>query len=188
MNELRLKKRTVDKCVANFVSYSCYLSQVEPSKVEEALQDESQVEAMHDELLQFQRNYVWTLVPRPEGEHIIGTEWIFRNMTDEQGNVIRNKACLVAQEYFQMEGVDYDQTFVPVARMESIRILLALACHFKFKLYQMNVKTTFLNGFLKEDVYMAQPKAFIDPHFPDHVLYLKKALYGLKQEIGRAHV
>ena len=96
MNELRLKKRTVDKCVANFVSYSCYLSQVEPSKVEEALQDESQVEAMHDELLQFQRNYVWTLVPRPEGEHIIGTEWIFRNKTDEEGNVIRNKACLVA--------------------------------------------------------------------------------------------
>ena len=119
MNELRLKKRTVDKCVANFVSYSCYLSQVEPSKVEEALQDESQVEAMHDELLQFQRNYVWTLVPRPEGEHIIGTEWIFRNMTDEQGNVIRNKACLVAQRYSQMEGVDYDETFAPVAHMES---------------------------------------------------------------------
>ena len=111
MNELTLRKRTVDKCVANFVSYSCYLSQVEPTKVEEALQDESWVEAMHDELLQFQRNDVWTLVPRPKGEHIIGTKWIFSNKTDEEGNVIRNKARLVAQGYLQMEGVDYDETF-----------------------------------------------------------------------------
>ena len=80
-----------------------------------------------------------------------------------------------------MKEVDYNETFAPIARMESIRILLALACHLKFKLYQMYVKTVFLNGFLKEDVYVAKPKGFIDPHFPDHVLYLKKALYGLKQ-------
>ena len=85
MNELTLRKRAVDKCVANFVSYSCYLSQVEPKKVKEAFQDESQVEAMHDELLQFQRNDVSTLVPRPEGEHIIDTKWIFYNKTDEDG-------------------------------------------------------------------------------------------------------
>ena len=104
---------------------------------------------MHDELLQFQRNDVWTLVPRPEGEHIIGIKWIFRNKTYEEGNVIRNKAWLVAQEYSQMEGVDYDETFAPVARMESIKILLALACQLKFKLYQIDVKTAFLNGFLK---------------------------------------
>ena len=96
LNELTLRKRTVDKCVANFVSYSCYLSQVKPIKVEEALQDESWVEVMHDELLQFQRNDVWTLVPRPEGEHIIGTKWIFHNKIDKEGNVIRNKARLVA--------------------------------------------------------------------------------------------
>ena len=181
MYELTLRKRTIDKCVANFVSYSCYLSQVKPTKVEEALQDESWVKAMHDELLQFQRNDVWTLVPRPEGEHIIGTKWIFRNKTDEEGNVIHNKARLVTQGYSQMEGVDYDETFAPVARMVSIKILLALACQLKFKLYQIDVKTAFLNGILKEDVYVAQPKGFIDPHFPDHVLYLKKALYGLKQ-------
>ena len=80
-----------------------------------------------------------------------------------------------------MEGVDYEETFASMARMESIKVLLALACHLKFKLYQMDVKTTFLNGFHKEDVYVAQPKGFIDPHFPNHVLYLKKALYGLKQ-------
>ena len=96
MNELTLRKHTVDKCVVNFVSYSCYLSQVEPTEVEEALQDESWVEAMHDELLQFQRNDVWTPVPRPEGEHIIGTKWILRNKTNEKGNVIHNKASLMA--------------------------------------------------------------------------------------------
>ena len=99
LNELTLRKCIVDKCVANFVSYSCYLSQVEPTKVEEVLQDESWVEAMHDELLQFQRNDIWTLVPRPEGEHIIGTKWIFRNKTNEEGNVIHNKARLIAQGY-----------------------------------------------------------------------------------------
>ena len=120
MNELKLRKRIIDKCVANFVSYSCYLSQVEPTKVEEALQDESWVEAMHDELLQFQKKNVWTLVPRLEGEHIISIKWIFRNKTNEKGTVIRNKARLVAQGYSQMEGVDYDETFAPVARMESI--------------------------------------------------------------------
>ena len=135
MNELTLRKRTVNKCVAKFVSYSCYLSQVEPTKVEDALQDESQVKVMHDELLQFQRNDVWTLVPRPEGEHIIGTKWIFRNKTDEEGNVIRNKSRLMAQGYSQVEGVDFDEKFALVTHMESIRIILALACHLKFKLY-----------------------------------------------------
>ena len=181
MNILTLRKRIVDKCVANFVPHSCYLSQVEPTKVEDALQDESWVEAMHDELLQFQRNDVWTLVPRPEREHIIDTKWVFHNKTDKEGNVIRNKARPAAQGYSEVEGVDFDESFTPVAHLESIRVLLALACHLKFKLYQMDVKTTFLNGFLKEDIYVAQTKGFIDPHFLDHVLYLKKALYGLKK-------
>ena len=98
--------------------------------------------------------------------------------------MIRNKARLVAQGYSQMEGVDYDETFAPITRMESIIILLTLAYHLKFKLHQMDVKTAFMNGLLKEDVYVAQPKGFIDPHFLDHVLYLKKALYGLKQAVG----
>ena len=136
---------------------------------------------MHDELLQFQRNDIWTLVPRPEEEHIIGIKWIFCNKIDDEGNVICNKAHLVAQGYSQVKGVDFDETFATIARMGSIRVLLALACHLKFKLYQMDVKIAFLNGFLKEDVYVAQPKGFIDPHFLDHVLYLKKAFYGLKQ-------
>ena len=150
MNELTLRKRIVDKYVANFVYYSCYLSQVEPVKVKDALQDENLVEAMRDELHQFQKNNVWTLIPKPAEVNIIGTKWIFHNKTNEEGNVIRNKAKLVAQGYTQVEGVDFDETFAPVARIESIRVLLALACHLKFKLYQMDVKSAFLNGFLKE--------------------------------------
>ena len=113
--------------------------------------------------------------------NIIGTKWIFCNKTDEEGNVICNKVRLVAQGYTQVEGVEFDETFAPIARIESIRVLLALACHLKFKLYQMNVKSAFLNGFLKEKVYVVYPKGFIDPHFLDHVLYLNESLYGLKQ-------
>jgi len=136
---------------------------------------------MHDELHQFTRNDVWTLVPHPAEHNIIGTKWIFKNKTDKHGTMIRNKARLVAQGYTQIEGVDFDETFSLVARLESIRILLSIACHLGFKLYQMDVKSAFLNGFLQEEVYVEQPKGFQDPHHPHHVYKLKKALYGLKQ-------
>ncbi|CAM8921260.1 unnamed protein product [Rhodiola kirilowii] len=136
---------------------------------------------MQEELSEFQRNDVRDLVPRPEGMNVIGTKWIFKNKTDEQGTITRNKARLVAQGYTQIEGVDFDETFAPVARLEAIRLLLALACHLKFKLFQMDVKSAVLNGLLNEEVYVAQTKGFEDPHHPDHVYRLKKALYGLKQ-------
>jgi len=132
---------------------------------------------MNDELHQFTRNDVWTLVPHPTEQNIIGTKWIFKNKTDEHGTMARNKARLVAQGYTQIEGVNFDETFAPVARLESIRILLSIACHLGFKLYQMDVKSAFLNGVLQEE----QPKGFQDPHHPHHVYKLKKALYGLKQ-------
>ncbi|CAL2260119.1 unnamed protein product [Prunus armeniaca] len=138
-------------------------------------------EISHEELNQFVRNDVWYLVPRPVHTNVIGTKWIFKNKTDEQGNVVRNKARLVAQGYTQMEGIDFDETFALVARLESVRLLLAIACHLKFKLYQMDVKTAFLNGVLNEEVYVEQPKGFEDPHHPNDVFRLKKALYGLKQ-------
>ncbi|GJS81118.1 ribonuclease H-like domain-containing protein [Tanacetum coccineum] len=112
---------------------------------------------------------------------IIGTKWVFRNKLDENGVVSRNKARLVAQGYNQQEGIDYDETYAPVARLESIRILLAYACALDFKLFQMDVKSAFLNGFINEEVYVAQPPGFIDFEKPDHVYKLKKALYGLKQ-------
>jgi hypothetical protein len=98
---------------------------------------------MYEELHQFTRNDVRTLVPRPSDHNNIGTKWIFKNKSDEHGTMIKNKACLVAQDYTQIEGVDFDETFAPIARLESIRILLSIACHFGFKLYQIGVKSTF---------------------------------------------
>ncbi|GJT52051.1 retrovirus-related pol polyprotein from transposon TNT 1-94 [Tanacetum coccineum] len=153
----------------------------EPKNVNEALGDESWIVAMQEELNQFVANDVWELVPQPRNMTIIGTKWVFRNKLDENGIVSRNKARLVAQGYNQQEGIDYDETYAPVARLESIRILLAYACALDFKLFQMDVKSAFLNGFINEEVYVAQPPGFIDFEKPDHVYKLKKALYGLKQ-------
>ena len=100
---------------------------------------------------------------------------------DENGIIIRNKARLVAQGYNQQEGIDYEETFAPVASLEAIRMSLAFACHKNFILYQMDVKSVFLNGFIKEEVYVEQPSGFGSFNFPNHVFKLKKALYGLKQ-------
>ncbi|KAK1677261.1 hypothetical protein QYE76_038109 [Lolium multiflorum] len=136
---------------------------------------------MHEELNNFKRNKVWTLVEKPkECRNVIGTKWIFKNKQDEFGNIVRNKARLVAQGFSQVEGIDFGETYAPVARLESIRILLAYASHHNFKLQQMDVKSAFLNGPLHEEVYVKQPQ-FEDLNFPNHVYKLDKALYGLKQ-------
>ncbi|GJZ14082.1 retrovirus-related pol polyprotein from transposon TNT 1-94 [Tanacetum coccineum] len=153
----------------------------EPKNVNEALTDDSWIVAMQEELYQFIANDVWELVPQPRNMKITGTKWVFRNKLDDNGNVSRNKARLVAQGYNQQEGIDYDETYAPVTRLESIRILLAFACALDFKLFQMDVKSAFLNGFINEEVYVAQPPGFIDFEKPDHVYKLKKALYGLKK-------
>jgi hypothetical protein len=152
----RLRNRVIQPTseIANQVSYSCYLAQTEPKKIDEALQEEGWVSAMHEELHQFTRNDVWTLVPRPAEQNIIGTKWIFKNKTDEHGTVVWNKARLVTQGYTQIEGVDFDETFAPVARLETTRTLLSIACHLGFKLYQIDVKSAFLNGVLQEEVYV----------------------------------
>ncbi|KAJ9547006.1 hypothetical protein OSB04_019549 [Centaurea solstitialis] len=121
------------------------------------------------------------LVPQPEDKSIIDTKWIFKNKKDEDNVVVRNKAWLVAKGYKQQEGIDYNETFAPVARIEAIRMFLAYAAHKDFTVYQMDVKTTFLNGVLKEEVYVSQPEGFVDQDHPDHVYILDKALYGLKQ-------
>nr|GEW58801.1 retrovirus-related Pol polyprotein from transposon TNT 1-94 [Tanacetum cinerariifolium] len=121
------------------------------------------------------------LVPRPKGKTIIKTKWIFKNKKDESSLVIRNKARLVAVRYSQQEGIDYDETFAPVAKIEAIRLFLAYAAHKDFTVFQMDVKTTFLNEILKEKVYVGQTLSFISTQYPNHVYALDKALYGLKQ-------
>ncbi|GJR31766.1 retrovirus-related pol polyprotein from transposon TNT 1-94 [Tanacetum coccineum] len=176
-----LNQRTLRSQAQNQSNFFCFISTIEPKNVNEALTDESWIIAMQEELNQFVANDVWELVPQPKNMTIIGTKWVFRNKLDENGVVSRNKARLVAQGYNQQEGIDYDETYAPVARLESIRILLAYACALDFKLFQMDVKSAFLNGFINEEVYVAQPPGFIDFEKPDHVYKLKKALYGLKQ-------
>ncbi|GJW13594.1 retrovirus-related pol polyprotein from transposon TNT 1-94 [Tanacetum coccineum] len=154
---------------------------LEPKNINESLKDESWVIAMQEELNQFISNDVWKLVSNPKDMTIIGTKWVYKNMLDENGVVSRNKARLVAQGYNQQKGIKYDEIYAPVARLESIRILLAYACALDFKLFQIDVKSAFLNGFIDEGVYVAQPPGFIDFAKPNHVYRLKKALYGLKQ-------
>nr|GFB17287.1 retrovirus-related Pol polyprotein from transposon TNT 1-94 [Tanacetum cinerariifolium] len=167
--------------LANSCLFSCLLSSIEPANMAEALRDTDWVSAMQEELDQFARLKVWRLVPRPEGKTIIKTKWIFKNKKDESSLVIRNKARLVAVGYSQQEGIDYDETFAPVARIEAIRLFLAYAAHKDFTVYQMDVKTAFLNGILKEEVYVGQPPGFVNTQYPDHMYVLDKALYGLKQ-------
>ncbi|GJV24476.1 retrovirus-related pol polyprotein from transposon TNT 1-94 [Tanacetum coccineum] len=154
---------------------------LEPKNVNEALMDDCCIVAMQEELNQFIANDVWELVPQSRNMSIIGTKWVFRNKLDENGIVSQNKVRLVAQGNNQQVGIDYDETYASVARLESIRILLAYACALDFKLFQMDVKSAFLNDFINEEVYVAQPPGFIDFEKPDHVYKLKKALYGLKQ-------
>jgi hypothetical protein len=166
--------------VTHFCEHYSFVSSIEPYRVEDALRDSDWVLAMQEELNNFTRNEVWHLVPRPN-QNVVGTKWVFRNKQDEHGVVTRNKTRLVAKGYSQVEGLDFGETYAPVARLESICILLAYATYHGFKLYQIDVKSAFLNGPIKEEVYVEQPPGFEDNEYPNHVYKLSKALYGLKQ-------
>ncbi|GJZ22200.1 putative ribonuclease H-like domain-containing protein, partial [Tanacetum coccineum] len=161
--------------------FACFLSQEEPKTISQALKDESWVEAMQEELLQFKLQKVWVLVDLPYGKKVIGTKWVFRNKRDERSIVVKNKARLVAQGFRQEEGIDYDEVFAPVARIEAIRLFLAFASYMGFTVYQMDVKSAFLYGTIEEEVYVHQPPGFVDPAHPNKVYKVIKALYGLHQ-------
>ncbi|GJS11079.1 retrovirus-related pol polyprotein from transposon TNT 1-94 [Tanacetum coccineum] len=134
-----------------------------------------------EELNEFERLEVWELVPRPDYVMVITLKWIYKVKLDELGGVLKNKARLVARGYRQEEGIDFEESFAPIARLEAIRIFIAFADHMNMVVYQMDVKTAFLNGILCEVVYVSQPDGFVDPENPNHVYKLKKALYRLKQ-------
>jgi hypothetical protein len=168
---------------ASFIEHHSFVSCVEPTCIDEALQDPDWVNAMHEELNNFTRNQVWTLEKLPQDARIIGTKWVFRNKQDDQGVIVRNKARFVAKGFSQVEGLDFGETFAPVAQLEAICILLAYASCYDIKLYQMDVKSAFLNGFINELVYVEQPPGFEDPRYPNHAYRLSKALYGLKQAL-----
>nr|GEX27327.1 hypothetical protein [Tanacetum cinerariifolium] len=139
--------------------------------------------ALTEELHQFDRLEVWELVDRPLCKNVINMKWLWKNKCDEEHTVIQNKSCLVAKGYVQKEGVNFKESFAPVARLEAVRLFIAYAPHKSFTVYQMDVKTTFLYGPLKEEVYVNQPDGFVDPYHPDKVYRLKKALYGLKEAL-----
>nr|GFC28465.1 Gag-Pol polyprotein [Tanacetum cinerariifolium] len=139
------------------------------------------IELMQEELHQFDRLDVLELVDRPLCINVINLKWLWKNKCDEENTVIRNKSRLVAKGYAQKEGVDFEEPFVPVAQLEAVRLFIAYTAHKSFTIYQMDVKTAFLYGPLKENVYINQPDGFVDPYHPDQVYQLKKALYGLKQ-------
>ncbi|GJW17821.1 retrovirus-related pol polyprotein from transposon TNT 1-94 [Tanacetum coccineum] len=161
--------------------FALTVSIVEPKNIKEAMADSAWIEAMQDELHQFDRLNVWELVDKPFGKMVIKLKWLWKNKKDEDQTVIRNKARLVAKGYAQEEGIDFEESFAPIARLEAVQIFVAHAAHKSFLIYQMDVKTVFLNGPLKEEVYVAQPEGFIDPDHPEKVYLLRKALYGLKQ-------
>ncbi|GJT90477.1 putative ribonuclease H-like domain-containing protein [Tanacetum coccineum] len=158
-----------------------FLTHVEPKNFKQALEHSCWIEAMQEEIHEFERLDVWILVPCPDNILIIPLKWIFKIKLDEYGDVLKNKARLVAKGYRQEAGIDFEESFAPVARLEAIRLFIAHAASMNMVIFQMDVKTAFLNGELNEVVYVSQPEGFVDPEHPSHVYRLKKALYGLKQ-------
>ncbi|GJX10438.1 retrovirus-related pol polyprotein from transposon TNT 1-94 [Tanacetum coccineum] len=166
---------------ALFCYYDAFLTSVEPKNYKDALTQACWIEAMQEELNEFERLEVWELVPRPDKVMVITLKWIYKVKLDELGGILKNKARLVARGYRQEEGIDFEESFVQVARLDAIRIFLAYVAHMNMVVYQIDVKMAFLNGILREEVYVSQPDRFLDQDNPNHMYKLKKALYGLKQ-------
>jgi hypothetical protein len=177
IDERTTRSRSKNAC---HFGHSAFVATFEPKDIRHALSDPNWVNAMNEELENFERNQLWELVEPPLNCDPIGTKWVWKNKEGENGEVVRNKSRLVAQGYSQKEGIDYEETFAPVARLVAIKILLAFSMAEGFKLYQMDVKSAFLNGFLEEEVYVKQPPGFESTEFPHRVYRLRKALYGLK--------
>nr|GEV73990.1 hypothetical protein [Tanacetum cinerariifolium] len=150
--------------------------QEEPKRVHQALKEQSWIEAMQEELLQFKMQNVWILVDLSYGKRAIGTKWVFKNKKDERGIMVRNKARLVAQGHTQEEGINYEEVFAPVARIEAIRLFLAYASFMGFMVYQMDVKSAFLYGTIEEKVFVCQPLGFEDPDHPDKVYKVEEGI------------
>jgi hypothetical protein len=165
--------------VAIFCEHYSFVSSFEPFKVEDTLRDPDWVVAMQKELNNFKVNEVWSLVERPK-QNVISIKWVFHNKQDEHGIVTRNKEQLVAKGYSQVKGLDFDETFAPITMLKSIHILLAYVTHHCFKLYQIDVKTVFLNGLIKKEVYVEQPPGFKSEEYLNHVYKLHKVLHGFK--------
>jgi hypothetical protein len=159
----------------------CLLAAEEPANVEAALEENCWRDAMLAELKSIEQNKTWAYADLPKDHKAIGLKWVFKVKKDPTGNIVKYKARLVVKGYAQIHGVDYDEVFAPVARMETVRLLLALAAQGEWQVHHMDVKSAFLNGNLEEEVYVNPPPSFSDPKHSGKVLRLNKALYGLKQ-------
>ncbi|GAU29778.1 hypothetical protein TSUD_161830 [Trifolium subterraneum] len=159
----------------------CLLVDTENINLEEALRDEKWKTAMNEEIKAIERKNTWELAELPKGSQPIGVKWVFKKKMISQGEIERYKAQIVAKGYKQKAGIDYDEVFAPIARMEIIRLLISQAAQFKWPIFQMDVKSAFLNGVLDEEVYIEQPPGYMKVGKEEKVLKLKKALYGLKQ-------
>nr|GEZ98348.1 hypothetical protein [Tanacetum cinerariifolium] len=149
--------------------------------IKETMADSAWIESMQEELHQFDRLDVWELVDRPLYKNVINMKWLWKNKRDEENTIICNKSHLVAKGYAQKEGVDFEESFAPVAQLETVWLFIAYVVHKSFTVYQMDAKTSFLYSPLKEEAYVNQPDGFVDPYYLDKVYRLKKALYGHKQ-------
>ncbi|GJS62129.1 retrovirus-related pol polyprotein from transposon TNT 1-94, partial [Tanacetum coccineum] len=161
--------------------YNANFCHVEPDCFEEAIKEESWKKAMEDEIQVIEKNNTWELTDRPSYKDVIGVKWVYKIKYNADGSVQRNKARLVTKGYSQQLGIDYDETFARVAQMDTVRAIISLADPKGWLLYQLDVKSAFLNGELKEEVYVNQPQGFEVEGKEEKVYKLKKALYGLKQ-------
>ncbi|KAL0374896.1 UNVERIFIED_CONTAM: Retrovirus-related Pol polyprotein from transposon RE2 [Sesamum radiatum] len=160
---------------------TCNFVMMEPESFEAAAKHEVWVQAMKEEIKMIEKNDTWELAERPKDKEVIGVKWIYKTKLNADGSIQKHKARLVAKGYSQLPGIDYTETFAPVARLDTIRALVAIAANKKWKIYQMDVKSAFLNGYIDEEIYVEQPQGFIAKGCEEKVLRLKKALYGLKQ-------
>ena len=161
--------------------YGCNFCYIELESFEEAIKEDTWKKAMEVEIEGIEKNSTWQLVERPKDKEIIGVKWIYKVKYNSDGSVQRHKARLVAKGYLQQAGVDFNETFAPVSRLDTVRVLIALAAHKGWLLYKLDVKSAFLNGDLNEEVYVDQPQSFVIKGEEDKVYKLRKALYGLKQ-------
>jgi hypothetical protein len=157
----------------------CLFGLEEPSSHVEALQSESWKNAMQEELIAIEENGTWKLCDLPKGHRPIGLKWVFKLKKNPDGEVVKHKARLVAKGYVQRQGIYFEEVFAPVARLESVRLLFAMAAQFSWQIHQMDVKSTFLNGDLCEEVYVSQPPGYEVKGQGSKVFKLRKALYGL---------
>jgi hypothetical protein len=166
---------------SSYMALMCNLLDEEPTCFEEAIQKKEWVDAMTEEYQSIIKNDVWEIVPRPKSKDVVLSKWLFKTKHAADGRIEKYKARIVARGFSQKEGIDYEEKFTPMARYTLIRTIIALAAKMKWKLHQMDVKTTFLNGVIKEEVYIEQPQGFEVEDRKSHVYRLKKALYRLKQ-------